>query len=236
MTVDKSNQRVQEMFGEIAGRYDFLNRLLSMGVDQYWRWRTSKRVKPTGTAPILDLCAGTGDLAFSFAKRAGNSTPVVAADFCHEMLVIGEAKREKRKLAQVQFVQADAQHLPFPDDMFQVVSVAFGLRNVADTDQGLREMTRVCRPGGHVAVLEFSHPRWQPFKSVYGWYFSRVLPRVGQLLSRNRSEAYVYLPKSVGEFPEGEALAEKMRAAGLCDMEIRPLTFGIATLYVGVKR
>lgn len=224
------------MFGEIAGRYDFLNRLLSLGVDQYWRWRTSRRVKTTGTAPVLDLCAGTGDLAFAFAKRAGKQTPIVAADFCPEMLEIGEAKRDKRQLSQVQFVQADAQLLPFPDDMFQVVTVAFGLRNVANTDQGLREMTRVCQPEGHVAVLEFSHPRWQPFKAIYGWYFSRVLPRVGQLLSRNRSEAYVYLPKSVGEFPEGEALAEKMRAAGLSNIQIRPLTLGVATLYIGEKK
>lgn len=223
------------MFGEIAGRYDFLNRLLSLGVDVYWRWRTSRRVRPQGDAPILDLCAGTGDLAFSFAKRAGQDTPVIAADFCREMLVIGEQKRDKRELRQVQFVLADAQRLPFPDDSFQIVSVAFGLRNVADTDQGLREMTRVCQHGGHVAVLEFSHPRWQPFRSVYGWYFRSVLPRIGQLLSRNRSEAYVYLPKSVGEFPEGEALAIKMRAAGLREIVMKPLTFGIATLYVGTK-
>ena len=115
------------------------------------------------------------------------------------------------------------------------MSVAFGLRNVAETDVGLCEMVRVCAPGGSVAVLEFSMPRWQPFKAIYGWYFRHILPRIGQLLARNRHSAYNYLPASVGEFPEGEALAERMRAAGLADVWFRGLTLGVATLYVGTK-
>ncbi len=235
MNVDKSGSRVQRMFGEIAPKYDQMNHLLSMNVDRYWRWYTVGKVSPKPGAPILDVCSGTGDLAFAFAKRARDET-IVAADFCHEMLVVGEEKKQRRsKTEDVHFVQADTQELPFPDDSFQVVSVAFGLRNVADTDRGLEEMTRVCQPGGKVAVLEFSMPRWQPMKAIYSWYFRNVLPRIGQWMARNNSDAYSYLPESVGEFPAYEALAEKMRAAGLSRVDFYPLTFGVATLYVGVK-
>jgi len=125
--------------------------------------------------------------------------------------------------------------LPAASDQFDIVCVAFGLRNVADTDAGLAEMTRVCAPGGRVAVLEFSSPRWQPFKAIYGWYFRHVLPRIGQMFSRNRESAYSYLPESVGEFPQYEQLAERMRSAGLEDVTFRGLTLGVATIYVGTK-
>src|SRR5262245_4566238 len=127
MPVDKSEARIRSMFGEIAGRYDFLNHLLSMGVDYYWRWRTVRRVSPAGDAPILDLCTGTGDLALAYAGASGRQTPVVGADFCRPMLVLGADKARKAKAAQVTFVEADAQHLPFEDSAFQIVSVAFGL-------------------------------------------------------------------------------------------------------------
>jgi demethylmenaquinone methyltransferase/2-methoxy-6-polyprenyl-1,4-benzoquinol methylase len=236
MAVDKSEARVKRMFGEIADRYDFLNHLLSLGVDHYWRWRTVRRVPPQSQEPILDLCTGTGDLALAYLRAGRGTTAVVGADFCHEMLVIGEAKaRRAGANGLLNFLEADAQQLPLPDDHFQIVCVAFGLRNITDTDRGLREMTRVCRPGGRVAVLEFSQPRWQPFRAVYGWYFRNVLPRIGQALARNRLDAYNYLPESVGEFPSGEALVERMRAAGLHDVRHYPLTLGVATLYVGVK-
>jgi len=236
MVVDKSEARVRRMFGEIAGRYDFLNHLLSLNVDRYWRWRTVRRVPPSAEGPILDLCTGTGDLAFSYYRASGGRTRIVAADFCHPMLVVGDRKRRDAGAnGQLAFVEADAQRLPFPDDFFAIVCVAFGLRNVTDTDRGLAEMTRVCRPGGKVAVLEFSLPRWQPFRAVYGWYFRNVLPRIGQALARNRQEAYHYLPASVGEFPSGEALAERLRRAGLTEVVFFPLTLGVATLYVGTK-
>ena len=125
--------------------------------------------------------------------------------------------------------------MPFADNHFQIVSVAFGLRNVTDSDRGLREMLRVCRPGGRIAVLEFSMPRWQPFKFLYGVYFRHVLPRIGQALARNRHDAYNYLPDSVGEFPSGESLAQRMRAAGASQVHHYPLSLGVATLYVGTK-
>lgn len=224
------------MFGQVAGRYDFLNHLLSLGIDRWWRRQTVRRVPPAGTLPVLDVCTGTGDLALAYDRAAGGHVPIVAADFCHEMLAIG---REKARRAgaenRITFVEADAQSLPFLGDTFQIVCVAFGLRNVADMDRGLAEMTRVCAPGGRVAVLEFSMPTRQPFKAVYGWYFRHVPPRIGRLVSRHSGDAYRYLPTSVGEFPQGEALLERMRTAGLINVRCYPLTFGVATLYVGVK-
>ncbi len=277
MPVDKSGQRVQRMFGEIAPRYDFLNHLLSLNVDRYWRWRTVRKAPPEGEGPLLDVCCGTGDLTLAYARAAeriaarkcaggespltpalspegrgrfedpaaggdpealsGISTvPVIGADFCPPMLVRAAAKAQRANADdRVNFLAADTLRLPFADDTFQIVCVAFGLRNVSDTDGGLREMTRVCRPGGRVVVLEFSMPRWQPFRAIYGWYFRRVLPRIGQWLSRNRYDAYTYLPTSVGEFPEREALCQKMQAAGLTDARYHSLTFGIATLYIGRK-
>jgi len=235
MVVDKSGKRVQKMFGEIAPSYDRMNHLLSMNVDRYWRRRTVRALQPYSQRPILDCCSGTGDLAFAFEAATQHEVPVVAADFCHEMLAVGEQKRRKRTGSQVTFVEADTQDLPFPDNEFQVVSAAFGLRNVADTDLGLREMTRVCSPGGQVAILEFSTPRRQPIKGLYAWYFKNVLPKIGQALARNSSSAYNYLPDSVGEFPAYEQLVEKMLQAGMSQAKFIPLTFGIATLYIGVK-
>lgn len=234
--VDKSDARVRKMFGEIAPGYDRMNHLLSMNVDRYWRWRTVRLLGPRPGDRILDVCTGTGDLAFTFAKRHGGKCQVDASDFCIEMLEVGEQKRQKRRVDNVRFVHADAQRLPFQDDSFDFVSVAFGLRNVADTDLGLRELSRVTRPGGRVAVLEFSQPRRQPIKALYGFYFAHILPRIGQLLARNQSDAYNYLPESVGLFPCYEALAERMEAANMEKVFFKPLTFGVATLYIGTKQ
>ena len=229
------------MFGEIAGRYDFLNHLLSLNIDRYWRWRTVRTVPPQPGMKILDMCTGTGDLALAYHKAAGGGVEIVGADFCPEMLAIGQQKADKLGLGKseangaVHFVEADAMQIPYGDQEFDIVSVAFGLRNVAETDVGLKEMARVCKPGGHVAVLEFSTPEWQPFKAIYGWYFRNILPRIGQLLARNAESAYNYLPESVGEFPQGAQLAQRMHAVGLSDVRYYPLTMGVATLYVGKK-
>jgi demethylmenaquinone methyltransferase/2-methoxy-6-polyprenyl-1,4-benzoquinol methylase len=152
------------------------------------------------------------------------------------MLAVARAKQQRAKIGpELSFVEADAQNLPFHDNRFAIVSVAFGLRNVASTDRGLAEMTRVCRPGGQVAILEFSSPRLQPLRAFYFFYFRHILPRIGQFFARNKSEAYEYLPATVAAFPDGEALAERMRTAGIKDVKYWPLTFGIATLYVGRK-
>ncbi len=230
------------MFGEISGRYDLMNHVLSGGVDYYWRWRTIRAVAPKGTAPILDVCTGTGDLALAYWKAGKGKIPVMATDFTPEMLRIAEAKRDKKwgkqiadGAASLEFLEADTQKLPFEDNRFQIVSVAFGLRNVTNTELGLREMIRVCQPGGRVAVLEFSMPTNPLFNLVYRNYFRYVLPRIGQLFAKNKQSAYEYLPASVSEFPYGKALADQLEACGLTSVTWRPLTFGIATLYVGTK-
>jgi demethylmenaquinone methyltransferase / 2-methoxy-6-polyprenyl-1,4-benzoquinol methylase len=237
MPLDKSSARVRKMFGEIAAWYDFLNHFLSLGIDRSWRRQTVKLVPPHAEAgPILDVCTGTADLALAYWRAAGKRTRVVGADFCRPMLAIARHKcRRAGADGEVALLEADAQHLPFADDSFQIVSVAFGLRNVSDTDAGLREMARVCRRGGRVAVLEFSAPKSRLFAAVYHWYFHRLLPRIGQALARNSQGAYNYLPESVGNFPQGEALAERFRAAGLTEVRFIPFTFGVATLYTGTK-
>jgi demethylmenaquinone methyltransferase/2-methoxy-6-polyprenyl-1,4-benzoquinol methylase len=236
--LDKREVRIRRMFGQIAPWYDFLNHALSLNVDRAWRARTTRLVPPApaDAGPILDLCTGTGDLALAYDRAANGAVPVVGADFCPEMLVRAQEKaRAAGAGGRVRFVQADAQALPFPADTFQLVAVAFGLRNVTDTDRGLAEMVRVTRPGGRVAVLEFSRPRGRVFGRLYSFYFRHVLPRVGQLLSRSRENAYKYLPESVLRFPDYEALTERMRSHGLTEVRYVPLTLGIATLYVGVK-
>jgi demethylmenaquinone methyltransferase/2-methoxy-6-polyprenyl-1,4-benzoquinol methylase len=235
--LDKRELRIRRMFGAIAPRYDLLNHLLSLNIDQYWRWRTTQLVPQRGGAPILDLCTGTGDLALAYDRAAGRCVPIIAADFCHPMLVRAVEKTARRRASErIHYVEADAQELPFPDDTFQIACVAFGLRNITDTDRGLAEMVRVTRPGGRVAVLEFSKPRHWLFGRAYRFYFRHLLPRVGQWFSRSPDSAYEYLPASVMEFPDYEALTARMEQHGLTDTYYRPLTFGIATLYVGCKK
>ena len=237
--LDKRESRIRSMFGAIAPRYDLLNHLLSLNVDRYWRWRTTRLVPPVvakDAGPILDVCTGTGDLALAYDRAAQGQVPIVGTDFCLPMLLPARKKAQRRRAAaRIRFLEADTQQLPFPDDTFQLVSVAFGLRNVTDTDRGLAEMIRVARPGGRVAILEFSRPRGLVLGPLYRAYFRWLLPLVGQLVSRSRDRAYRYLPASVLEFPDGAALAGKLEQHGLVEVRWQPLTFGIATLYVGVK-
>jgi demethylmenaquinone methyltransferase/2-methoxy-6-polyprenyl-1,4-benzoquinol methylase len=230
--VDKSGARVREMFGQIAPRYDRLNHLLSLQIDRYWRRYTVGRLNLADGLPILDVCTGTGDLALAIDRRMQGRAPVVGADFCREMLVLAEGKAQREHRG-VRFLEADAQALPFADETFQAVTVAFGLRNVADTARGLAELVRVCRPGGQVVVLEFSQPDWPGLKQLYQWYFRHILPRVGQRLARNDRSAYHYLPASVREFPSGAGLCERLSASGLERVQHQPLTGGIATYYEG---
>jgi demethylmenaquinone methyltransferase/2-methoxy-6-polyprenyl-1,4-benzoquinol methylase len=224
------------MFGTIAKRYDLLNHLLSLNIDRSWRKFTVRTVRPEPGVPILDCCTGTGDLALAYHHAANGQCPIVATDFCRPMLELAPAKtRRAGAQNRVAWIEADTQRLPAPDDTFGIVSVAFGLRNVADTARGLDEMIRVARPGGRVAILEFSRPRPSVLRQAYLLFFRKVLPRIGQAVCPNPDAAYEYLPASVLEFPDGQAMLDLMASRGLTACESHSLTLGIATLYVGTK-
>lgn len=234
--VDKTGRRVRDMFASIAGRYDFLNHFLSLNIDKSWRRFTTRTVPPEPGVPILDCCTGTADLALAYDRASGGRSPIIASDFCREMLVIGRKKTIKSKCEdRITLVEGDTQHLPVPSDTFGIVTVAFGLRNVADTAKGLDEMIRAARPGGKVAILEFSRPRGKVLGPIWTGFFKKILPRVGQALAPNTHDAYSYLPKSVMEFPDGQAMLDLMTARGLTNVEQHALTFGVASLYVGTK-
>ena len=250
-TVDKSGAKVRGMFAEIAPKYDLVNRVLSGGIDIWWRHVTVRRAPPPSRGAYLDVCTGTGDLALAYAATCGRDVRVVASDFCRPMLDHGvekeaalAARRQQGETSgrsgvdrpAIEWVEADAMNLPFPDASFDLVTVAFGLRNIADTGRGLAEMARVCRPGGRLAILEFSLPANAVVRLGYLWYFRHVLPRIGNAVARNRSDAYTYLNRSVEAFPSGDALAAMIRAAGFDRVEQVPLTLGIATLSIATRR
>jgi demethylmenaquinone methyltransferase / 2-methoxy-6-polyprenyl-1,4-benzoquinol methylase len=225
-------QRVREMFAAIATRYDLLNHLLSGNVDRRWRRlvvRTMAADLPVGNARILDVACGTGDL--SLALLAGTNAEVVGLDFCRPMLDIAAAKSSKSGSA-IPFVEGDALRLPFRDRSFDGVSIAFGLRNLASLEDGLSELLRILRPGGTVAVLEFSKPQTRIFRPFFRFYFTKVLPLLGGLISGSQS-AYEYLPESVSRFPDQIALAALMKETGFIEVTFQNLTGGIAALHVG---
>lgn len=234
--VDKSDQRVRAMFGSISRRYDFLNHLLSLNIDRSWRRFTTKTVPPEPGVAVLDCCTGTADLALEYHKFGKGLSPVIGTDFCHEMLTLGNAKvRRAHAAGNVVLVEGDTQRLPLPANTFGVVTVAFGLRNVRDTVRGIDEMIRVAKPGGKVAILEFSRPKGAFLGRAYRTFFRHVLPRIGQAIAPNAQGAYHYLPASVLQFPDGQDMVDLLTSRGLTEVRAFPLTFGIATLYVGVK-
>ena len=234
--LDKSGTRVRRMFASIAKRYDFLNHLFSLNIDRKWRKFTTRMAAPVPGALILDCCTGTADLALAYDSAAGGKSPIVATDFCREMLVLGRDKvRKARASSRITLIESDTQRLPLPSDTFGIVSVAFGLRNVRDTARGVDELIRVARPGGKVVILEFSRPRGAVLGRLYLAFFRHVLPRIGQAIAPNADNAYEYLPRSVLAFPDGQAMLDLLSQRGLTELEQHSLTRGIATLYVGTK-
>lgn len=231
---EKRGRDIRNMFSGIAHRYDFLNHLLSARIDVSWREKTVKSNPPPVEGPLLDVCTGTGDLALAYGRHHPDRK-IIGTDFCRPMLLQAIKKASWKSGEAYRFFEADTLGLPFPDDQFALTSVAFGLRNTQDPHQALREMLRVTRPGGRLVILEFSMPRWPVIGSLYRWYFLSVLPRIGQLFSKSPDAAYSYLPQSVKEFPQGEAMASWIRDAGWEKVNFRYFTFGIAALYTANK-
>lgn len=227
-------EKIQQMFGAIAPKYDFLNRLLSFGIDRRWRKQAVRLLKYREGARILDVATGTGDVALEIARSTPASVRITGADFCKEMVELGEVKVAASQYAErIDFKVAPCEDLPFASDTFDSITIAFGIRNVVDRKLGLAEMWRVLRPGGRMIILEFSTPRSQLFRQIYYFYFRRLLPVVGGLFSRYN--AYKYLPDSVLEFPSHEEFSRMMSEAGFRNIHLHELTFGIATIYAGEK-
>lgn len=230
----EKGEKIQSMFDTIAPRYDFLNRVLSFGVDRSWRRFAVSRIKCDIKGSILDVATGTGDVALEIAARTPPSVSISGIDFSSEMIELGKQKVAASPYAERITMQvAPCEAIPFPDDTFDSITIAFGIRNVVDRLQGLKEMYRVLKPGGKVVVLEFSTPRSAFFRNLYHFYFLKVLPVIGGLFSQ--FSAYKYLPDSVMEFPSQEEFKATMTRAGFQDTWHHDLTFGIATVYTGVK-
>ncbi len=232
--MDERNRKIGEMFSSIAPKYDFLNRLLSLGRDRQWRRQAVAGIRPKRGGRHLDVATGTADVALEILRQKGVESFVVGSDISLEMMRIGREKATRQgRAGRMAFVRAPGEALPFRDGVFDSASIAFGIRNVADRERGLTEMCRVVRPGGRVVVLEFSRPEGALFGALYRFYFTQVLPRIGGLVSKR--SAYTYLPESVEAFPSSPAFAEMMRAGGCATVDYRPLTFGIVTLYIGIR-
>jgi demethylmenaquinone methyltransferase / 2-methoxy-6-polyprenyl-1,4-benzoquinol methylase len=228
---------VREMFTSIAPRYDLLNHVLSLNVDRLWWRRTARTFRHILGRPdtrILDLCCGTGDMTFALRRQAGQAEPqIVGADFAHTMLQRAVAKSTDLNESRPGWIEADALTLPFPSEHFDLVTSAFGFRNLADYDAGLREIVRILRPGGECGILDFSEPKGM-MGALYRVYFKQVLPRIGTMISGVRGP-YAYLPASVQRFPEPDEMLQRMKQNGFAEASWTPYTFGIAVLYRGKK-
>ena len=231
--VDKSPAKIAGMFDAIAGRYDLLNTVLSGGVDRYWRHHAIKSLKLTGRERLLDVCTGTADVAIG-ATRKG-AARVVGVDFSGAMLRHGLAKVEKGGLGgRIQLVRGDAMNLPVANESVHAATITFGIRNVQQPEVACRELVRVLRPGGRLAILEFGTPSSPLFGPVYQWYSRNILPRIGRAVSRHDA-AYSYLPESIGAFPYGDQFAAILSAAGFSHVQARPFMFGAVYLYTGQR-
>ncbi len=228
------HEAVRAMFAEIAPTYDRLNHLLSVNIDKRWRRLVGKKLADVLARPdaiALDLCCGTADLTLELSSQAPHAR-IIGCDFCHPMLILGHDKIPPK--SQATLIEGDALQLPFADLSFDAVTNAFGLRNLEQVESGLREIHRVLKPGGRVAILEFSRPIFPLLREAFGFYFTKILPRIGALVSGSR-QAYTYLPASVSQFPDQKRLAEMMHDAGFVEVNYSNLSAGIAALHVGTK-
>jgi len=232
---EAASRWVRGMFGRVAARYDLLNHLLSFNLDKSWRAHTVKRVADILTRPdakVLDLCCGTGDVLLSLAGRHSKAA-IFGSDFCHPMLIEAQRKIAAQKVPSPLF-EADALELPLASESLDLITVAFGFRNLTNYRHGLIELARVLKPGGVLAILEFSQPTNPAFAALYGFFSTRVLPRVGGLISGS-PDAYKYLPESIKKFPAAEPLADRMRVAGFSRVEFERMIGGAVALHLGTK-
>lgn len=233
-SAEEKKRFVRDKFAAISNKYDFLNSLLSLKVDSYWRWVTTRELKEFPEGAVLDLCAGTLPLSLELTRQAPKRS-VVAVDFCEDMLRSGlkNLPNDGRK-NRIRAVCGDGEEIPAANEKFWGVTVAFGVRNLANTQKGLAEMYRVLKPGGKMLILEFSRPRNAFFKPIYNFYLNRVLPKVAGLVSGDK-EAYEYLASSIAAFYEPEELLDMIKEAGFSRHYCRPLTMGIVTIYIGIR-
>jgi demethylmenaquinone methyltransferase / 2-methoxy-6-polyprenyl-1,4-benzoquinol methylase len=232
-STDKKEQ-VAEMFDHIAPKYDFLNQVLSFGIHKSWRRRTIKKLRALKPRVMMDVATGTGDLAIEAVKQL-SPDKIIGVDISEGMMKFGREKVKQLKLDHIiSFESGDSENLPFADNRFDAVTVGFGVRNFAHLQKGIDGMFRVLKPGGMLVVLEFSKPHKFPMKQGYAFYSRFILPLIGRMFSRDK-RAYSYLPESIAAFPEGRKFLEVMKKAGFSDVSWQPLTFGIASIYVGKK-
>ena len=225
---------IRDMFDRIAPRYDLLNRLLSLGIDRRWRRFAVRQLSVPEGGMVLDIATGTGDVALEIGRQTDSSVKIVGSDFTQGMLVLGRDKAAESPYSdRILMVNAPCESMPHPDAIFDGITIAFGIRNVVDRQKGLNEMVRVLKPGGRAVILEFATPLNSFFRVVYHFYFLRVLPWLGGLISQR--SAYQYLPDSVMEFPDRESFKGMMEEAGFVDVKVHNLTGGIAAVHVGTK-
>lgn len=231
---EPKKDQIRDMFDHIAPRYDMLNHVLSLGIDRGWRRKTVRMVRKQNPSKILDLATGTGDMAISLAKKCKDAV-VTGADLSENMLKIAKEKVAAKKMTdRIELLVAEAENLPFEDGVFDTVTIAFGIRNFHNIPQSLKEIHRILKPGGKLYILEFSVPRSKIFGFIYRFYFHKVLPFVGGLVSKDKN-AYKYLPDSVDEFPSSEKFSEMVLLSGFEECRMRSLSAGISYIYTGVK-
>ena len=227
-------EQVAEMFDNIAPKYDFLNHVLSMGIDILWRKKAIRLLKPYQPKQMLDIATGTGDFAIEAISL--NPDKIVGADISRDMLAVGVEKIKKKGLQdKISMQYGDSENLPFEDNNFDAITVSFGVRNFENLEKGLGDMLRVLKPGGAVAIIEFSKPQNFPIKQLYNFYFKNILPGIGRVISKD-ARAYTYLPESVDAFPYGKAFTDIMSSVGYSNIKVYPLTFGLASIYMGEKK